>query len=254
MPPRRSPVALVLSLLALVACGPSPQGHQPSTPQPSPLAHAAAPGVSAGDAASPPPGWEPLRDEDGIKVYRREVEGSPVVAFRGEGVIEAPIARVALVQMDLAHTPEWVDRLVGARVVAIESDTDFLTYSRVSAPFPVSDRDFLNHVHATYAPPSRIELRLQSTEDPRVPPGAAVRGQLMGSTFEFTALGPTTTRVVCEIHADPKGSIPKWLVNQFQKAWAFKTISRMRQQVQRPDVVERAPVVRGILERSGFAN
>jgi len=196
-------------------------------------------GSAEAPAALPPlVGWEAIRDEDGIRVYRKEVEGSPVVAFRGEGVIEAPIARVALVQMDVAHTSEWVERVTEARLIEARSDTDFVTYSRISAPFPVSDRDFVNHAHVTFAPPSRIEIRLQSIEDARMPPGEAVRGQLLGSTFEFTALGPTTTRVVCEIHADPKGSVPKWLVNKFQKGWAHRTITQMRKQVTRSDVVE----------------
>lgn len=198
-------------------------------------------------------GWEKIREEDGILVFLKEVEGSPLVAFRGDGVIEAPLPRVALVQMNLERAPEWIERLKEARVLEMRSDKDFLTYSHVGAPPLVSDRDFVNHIEIEFDPPKRIKFNMHSVEDPKGPPTAGVRGKLLHSSFELTALAPDRTRVVCEIHADPMGSLPKWVVNQFQKGWAFKTISQLRKQVQKNDLYERAPQIRDLLARNGYS-
>jgi hypothetical protein len=52
------------------------------------LGIALAPSVSLAD--SPSASWERVRTEDGIVVSRKEVPGSPFVAFRGEGDVDAP--------------------------------------------------------------------------------------------------------------------------------------------------------------------
>lgn len=197
--------------------------------------------------------WEKIREEDGIFVYRKEVEGSPLVAFRGDGVVEAPLPKVALVQMNLDRVPEWVERMKESRVLEVLSDKDFLTYSHLGAPPLVSDRDFVNRIEIEYDAPSRIKFNMHSVDDPKAPPTAGVRGRLLHSSFELTALSPDRTRVVCEIHADPMGSLPKWVVNKFQKGWAFKTISQLRKQVQKNDLYERAPEIRDLLLRHGYS-
>jgi hypothetical protein len=245
-----------LALLLLLAACSSTTTSTPSPTTPGTEQGAQTPGdpgaggVPGEDPNAPP--WEKIRDEDGIVVFRREIEGSPVVAFRGEGIVNAPIARVALVQMNLERGNEWIDRLKEARVIEARSDSEFLTYSHVGAPPLVSDRDFVNQVKVDFDPPNRIKYNLHSVEDPKGPPTAGVRGKLLHSSFELTVVGPEQTRVVCEIHADPKGSLPKWVVNQFQKGWAFKTISGLRKQAQKTDLTERAPQIRDLLARNGF--
>ncbi len=240
-----------LLLLSLVSAG-CATSHGASSHDAA-VAHAPA-SDAPGLAPTPDPlaGWEKIRDEDGIVVHRKEIEGSPLVAFRGEGIVAAPIAEVALVQMDLAHTPEWIERLKDARVLEVTSDTRFVTYSHLGAPILVSDRDFVNEVNIEYSPPSKIVFHIHGVESDKAPSKGNVRGVLMHSRFELTAVEGGSTRVVCEIHADPKGLLPKSVVNLFQRGWAYKTLTHMREQVKRPDVVERAPEIKALLERNGF--
>jgi hypothetical protein len=55
-----------------------------------------APTDAAADPA-PPPAWTKIDDADGIAIYRREIPGSDAIAFKGEGIIAAPLVRVASV-------------------------------------------------------------------------------------------------------------------------------------------------------------
>ena len=43
-------------------------------------------------------------------------------------------------------------------------------------------------------------------------------------------------RLTVELHADPKGLLPAWLVNFFQKDSVRLTIAGIRKQVQKPDL------------------
>ena len=76
-----------------------------------------------------------------------------------------------------------------------------------------------------------------------MPETDCVRGQLDRSAYTMTSIdGGKRTHLIVEIHADPKGSVPKWLVNLFQKAWPRNTIEGIMRQVAKPDVHEHAGV------------
>jgi uncharacterized protein YndB with AHSA1/START domain len=213
------------------------------------LALAALPiGARSGEGAAvaqPPPaaaeGWRVLSRAGGIVVMSREIPGSPILAFRGEAVLEAPIARVAAVLADTARKHEWVARLKEARLVREASETDRVEYNRTAVPRPAKDRDFVFRAEAEIDEPGRrIVIRMRSVEDPAVPPGAGlVRGEIVESVMILGALpGGGRTHVILEIHADPKGAVPKWLVNLFQRTWPRVTLEGLRRQVAKPDAGE----------------
>ena len=63
-----------------------------------------------------------------------------------------------------------------------------------------------------------------------------VRARLMFGRYTLIPKGRSATFVVVEMHTDPMGSIPSWLVNLVQKSWPLKTIQGLRSQVKKPFV------------------
>ena len=186
--------------------------------------------VHADDSFS---GWEILRVENGIQVARKGVPGSSFVAFRGEGDVPAPLMSVANVLVDVSHNNQWMDSIREARILRKVSDTDYVLYCHIGTPPLVTDRDFVYTVHLTIEGGGtgfRVDMR--STDDPSAPKTDYVRGNLTGSTFTLQASADRrSTHVVAEIHADPMGSIPAWLMNAFQRSWGYNTIIGLRRQV-----------------------
>jgi len=74
--------------------------------------------------------------KDDIVSYRREVAGSPVIAIRGEAVVDASIVRVASVLLDTARLPQWMDRLAEARRIRTQGARHYVEYDRANVPFP----------------------------------------------------------------------------------------------------------------------
>jgi len=184
--------------------------------------------------------WEKIRDKDGITVYRSAVPGTAVVAFKGEGRVEAPLLRVAHVIIDPSRGTEWVASLAESRVLRRTSPFEFLEYDRFSMPLFVKERDFVSKVTVEPDVSRRtVVVRFVSVEDAAMPPNTrCVRGQLVRSVFELSEDGPGATRVRAEILCDPRGSLPKWLVNFFQKSWPVDTLQALRRQSVRPDVTD----------------
>jgi hypothetical protein len=187
--------------------------------------------------------WEQLSNEDGITVWRREVAGSPVVAVKGEAVIAASLAKTASVLADTSRAKEWVCSLGEARVLRVISPTARIEYNRLAAPWPVSDRDFVFSTEIKIDRKARtVTFELKSVVDALAPPDddKAVRGELLSSTYVLTQVEERKTKVTVEIQVDPKGSIPKWLVNYAQKGWPRGTLEGVRDQAAKADVKELA--------------
>src|SRR5262245_45461719 len=72
------------------------------------------------------PAWEKIDDDDGIAVFRREVPGSPIIAFKGEGVVNASILRVASVLVDTSRATEWIDSLTEAKTLKKISEDEYI--------------------------------------------------------------------------------------------------------------------------------
>jgi hypothetical protein len=222
-----------------------------------PAAYADAPADPPAQPAqpAPQPAWEKIGEDDGIAVYRREVPGSPIVAFKGEGIIDASMLRVSSVIVDSSRATEWVDSLKEARILRQVSETETIHYDHIGTPIVMKDRDFVSDCKLEFDPAQKkVSLRIQSVNDASAPKTDYIRGELIHSSFVMTSIEHgTKTRIVAEIHADPKGSVAKWIVNLFQKSWPHNTIMSLRRQVAKPDIKEH-PRLKQVLTEHGYFN
>jgi START domain-containing protein len=195
--------------------------------------------------------WERIRSEDGILVYKKDVPGSSFVAFRGEGDVDGDLLRVGSVIVDVPREKEWLDSVVEARILRRVSDSEYIMYSHLGTPVPLSDRDFVNDVTIQVDPASQtVTFRMRSVDDPAAPKTSYVRASLIDSSFTISpAADGKKTHVVAEIHCDPKGAIPSFVVNMFQRGWGYNTIQNLRRQVAKSQVATH-PLLKAALEGS----
>ena len=196
-----------------------------------------------------------MRTENGIVVSKKDIPGSPFLAFRGEGDIDEPLLLVGSVLVDIARDREWIDSLVESKILRTVSETEYITYTHVGTPITMSDRDFVTDVTLAIQPSARqLAIKMHSVIDSNAPTTRYVRGELSSSSFGLTAIdGGRRTHVVAEIHCDPKGSIAAWIVNKFQNDWGYNTIKSLRSQVKKPDIKVH-PRLKAVLDEKGFFN
>lgn len=218
--------------------------------------------AGAAHADSPAkPAWEQFDEEDGIRMFRRDVPGSDVVALRGDGFIAAPITRVASVLVDRKRSTEWIDRLVTTKLIRQISETESVEWDHIKTPSPLKDRDFVFKTTINTDPAKkRVTFSYYSVSDPLAPEtDDYVRGTFKAGKFELTmasrknADGTVTkgTIVNAEVEVDPRGSVPKFIVNMVQKSWPHTTLMALRKQVAKPDIKDDQRVV-DRLTREGF--
>ncbi len=189
--------------------------------------------------------WEKVSEKEGVLTHRREVEDSPLVEFRGETVMDTSVAKILSILTDTPRKKEWVDRLEEAKDLRIESPFSRVEYNHTAAPWPAKDRDFIFSAKA-FADPSEkaVLILLKSVEDSNTPEqDCCVRAQIVQGFYYLKSLSPQQTKVIVAVNADPKGSVPKWIVNMIQKSWPRKTLLSLQAQADKEDVVEKASYV-----------
>ena len=182
--------------------------------------------------------WVPTKVREGVSLYRGKVNGSDVVAFKGSGHVDTPPWKLAAILLDAKRAPEWVDSLGSSKILRRLSPTSFIEYNHIETPFVMKDRDFVSFVQIELDMTERsMALRYHPTDDALVPQTHHIRGEIVHALFKIQATGnPERTLLTAEMHADPKGSVPVWIVNLFQKNWPVNTFNAIRMQVKKPDI------------------
>lgn len=191
--------------------------------------------VSASDKGK----WEFVSSSDGVRVYRKEVPGSGVFAFKGEMIANIPIGKVIAAYADTNLRRDWVDRWHSDAELDVRSSTERTFWIRFGLPWPVSDRDYVLHLNAHMDHDKReFVARLNSVDHAKKPKqDCCVRGKAFGTFYRFTAIpGTEKTKVYVEVHTDPQGLLPGWLVNIIQKEWPRKTLAKLVQRARKPDI------------------
>jgi len=174
--------------------------------------------------------------DDGIEIFRKEVEDR-LVAFRGVGVVDAPLPLVATVIFDAGRRQEWIEGLVESRILRWGGKDSFVEYDHIDMPIFFQDRDFVSKITMNFDLPGKMTFHYQPADDPSAPRTSYIRGELLDTTFILSSLdNGKKTHVDAEFLSDPKGSIPKWLVNFFVKDWPKKTFRKLRKEVLKLDI------------------
>ncbi len=183
--------------------------------------------------------WEYVDRFDGVKVWRMQREGSNVFAFRGEVIHKVHIGKVLSVFGNGDLRQDWVDRWDASKDLKMIGPDERVFWIRFDLNWPVSDRDYVIHTKATKYPKRRqLIARLKSTTHRAKPEdgGCCVRGLAFGTLYKFSALPDGRTKMMVEVHTDPQGMLPAWLVNLIQKKWPSKTLNGLAKRAKKGDI------------------
>ncbi len=197
-------------------------------------------------SASPLPndGWIETYSIPEMRIFRKEIPGTGLLAYRAEGTIPAPIGKLVTLMVETSRKPQWMDRVKEATILEQPSPMERIEYMHTVAPWPLTDREFLYYAKLEKSTESKtITVRMKSIEDPRRPIRPdRVRGSIREGTYTLTAISPTHTKFSAQTLADPKGRIPKFIVNFVGKMWARRVFDNIVKIASRP-VIESSPLV-----------
>ena len=181
--------------------------------------------------------WQLAKEIDGIKIFEADVKGADVVAFRGETTLNYRIERVVSSLADMSRKDEWMHDLKEVRTIEVIDPHVRIEYYHSGTPWPLSDRDFVYRAEFRYFPKAEtFVLNLKNAEHKNAPiKKGIVRGKIIESNYFISKTSdPNVTKMAVEILVDPMGSVPKWLVNIFQKDWPKNTLTSLKKLMDDP--------------------
>lgn len=179
--------------------------------------------------------WVLEKNEYGIKVFTRKVEGSAYKEFRAQAAVNGSLPDfVALMQaVDRYHI--WMPDTENSYLIGRKSETQLFYYVETDAPWPVSNRDATYSMNMKFKPEEKAvycNIKCLSNILPEVP--GVVRMTRADGYYKFREMGNGKVEVTLQIHAEPGGNIPAWLANTSVTSTPLETLQNLAREVQLP--------------------
>ena len=199
------------------------------------------------DNQLPEVSWSTLYSRQGILVEKGSVAASPYHALRGTGIVQTNIGRAVSILYDHTRANDWVDRLVESRSLR-KQGLKSVVWQRFSVPWPAEDRNFVylaspfydeekKYFQALMSDVSDTSITLTAAEISKIgDQSCCTMGKLIYGHWQFRPTGQNSTCARVEILFDPRGRLPAYIVNQFQKNWPFATIEGLQAQALKQDI------------------
>lgn len=180
--------------------------------------------------------WTLKLNKDGIKVYTKTKDGSPVKAIKAECELTAPLSALTAVLLDVNNSREWIYGTKNVSLLQQLSPTALIYYSEVDLPWPISNRDFIVQFSITQDSITKTVKAVSINKPDWLPRFKdIVRVEQSYSEWLITPLGNDRLHVEYELRVDPGGCIPAWLVNMFATTGPYNTFQKLREQVKKPE-------------------
>jgi hypothetical protein len=159
--------------------------------------------------------WQLRKNQEDITVYTRKVDSSPILEYKADVIVNAPLPKVIALFEDEKLISRWYYQCVHSELVENAGPNEKILYIILRLPWPVTARDIVfsitrseNHSRGTIsytlaALPNRLPLAK-----------GMIRVPYTKSVWRFTSLPKGQTEILFQQHSDPGGSIPAFLVNQ----------------------------------------
>lgn len=159
--------------------------------------------------------WELKKEKDGVKVYLRDVEGSDIQEYKAVAILEGQVSSFIAVMKDVDAYPELYRHTKEVKLIS-ENDTFHVHYMATNTPWPVKDRDAVySSTYSQHYNTKLVRIDMKTEQGYMKPNDDYVRMEKANGFWLFDQVDPNKVEVVYQMHAEPGGSIPTWVINMF---------------------------------------
>ena len=173
--------------------------------------------------------WQLIRQEDDIQVYSRHSPNTSIETVKGVVTISSSLDKLLKVFEDIRKCPNWMYRCKSARTLQQINVVERIDYIVTNLPWPTRDRDLIIHsLFQQDRASKKVEIKFRSIPNKVAVKPGIVRIEKMNGTMRFVPQKNGNTQFIYEINVDPRGRIPKWMVNAMAIDFPFYTLKKVR--------------------------
>lgn len=175
---------------------------------------------------------EPTDEDSPVQVWTQAVPNSSFKAFKGQVVINQPLAKTYAVIHDTKNIPKWYHNTPIAKKLKIINENQSLTYSVTKTPWPVNDRDSVTLVTNTPLNNGGMLIKLKAMPDAYPLQKGKIRIPRLDGFWKLIPKNEKQTEVTFQISAEPGGEIPSWLANAMVIDMPFYTLTNLKNRLE----------------------
>lgn len=180
--------------------------------------------------------WKLRKDNNGIKIFTRSIEGSDFDSFRGEVTLNTTLSTLMAVHADVAYVKEWLKGCESAELLSEISAEGYYAYFKTDSPWPVKDRDYaLKYTINQDATDHSLTLSFTTAVGLVPESDDCVRITKLNGFWKMTPLmaapNKPQVKVVYQVNADPGGTVPAWLANSFVVDQPYHSLKQLKHRV-----------------------
>jgi hypothetical protein len=173
--------------------------------------------------------WQLRVNKEGIAVYTRKVEASPILEYKASMMVQAKLSTLMRFFEDAKKLPQWYYQCIQAEPLASESAEESIVYFVLHLPWPVTERDCVyRRVKSLDSASGEIGYTFSAVSGRFPQQPGKVRVLYLKTIWRFTPLKDGRIEVYFQQHSDPGGSIPSFLVNQLSLEIPFYSLKNLR--------------------------
>eukprot|EP00301_Raphidiophrys_heterophryoidea_P002515 c11173_g1_i1.p1 GENE.c11173_g1_i1~~c11173_g1_i1.p1 ORF type:complete len:246 (-),score=71.29 c11173_g1_i1:279-968(-) len=186
-----------------------------------------------------PTGWEVFLKFPGVTAMRKAVPGKSVYLYKSVSVVEVDSKDFLECYLDLTYRKSWDDTALEVADLGLQDEGNDVIYWMVKFPWPMSSRDYVYNRLVRSFTEENLHLicaRAVSLGQHKPEVKGTVRIDEYMSITAVRSKGPGQTEVLCLYYDDPKGTIPKTVVNFVTKTGFPKMFSSFTSAVEKYEV------------------
>ena len=176
--------------------------------------------------------WKLQKKSEGISVFTREVDSSRIKEVKGTTLLTTSINDILVYFKDISTYPLWMEGCYDVSILQEINDFERYTYYKSKAPWPMNDRELVLHsVVKKDDSNNSVIIQINAVPNYISRNKNYTRVEVLKGFWKFKSLGENKVEVTYQIHADPGGYIPQWLINQGVVKRPFQTIKNLKNMV-----------------------
>ncbi|MGE5106576.1 MAG: lipid-binding protein [Sphingobacteriales bacterium] len=180
--------------------------------------------------------WNLKKENDGIKVYTRSVEGSKFNEIKVECSISGTLSQLAALLLDVEDHVNWVYSCRSSLLEKKITDTHIIYYTEVNAPWPLTNRDLYIDLDITQDSITKMMTVVATGLPNYLPPhGKLIRVPLSKAIWHIKAIDKTLLQIEYNVQVNTGGSAPAWMVNMFSTKGPYESFKNLMGRMLLPD-------------------
>jgi hypothetical protein len=178
--------------------------------------------------------WKLERNKNNVKVYTRNIEGSQLKEFQAITTIDGSVNSLLALIKDFGAYHLWIDNYKMAKQIKKVSEDEYYFYLEIATPWPVTNRDIVVHLKFKKNTDGSVIVAMNGLPDYMDKNEKLIRMPKLKGFWKLTPKEDGKTEVICQVHAEPGGSVPDWLANSMMTDGPFNTMGRIGDWASKP--------------------